>query len=153
MHRLLVALKSVQSLIWVDKQCFYIDNYDFKVLGLYMSAFWSYFHLSQIKETNLFVPFGCFQWVYPYFHLLSPWWVVLSFLSLHFLFFLLFDFLVRNSPSWLSSSWYLQISVDHPRGKTNKGLSDRSFLPRNTVWAYSHGLCSHSIGNCGSPSL
>lgn len=55
MHRLLVALKSVQSLIWINKQCLYIDNYDVKVLGFYMNAFWTYFHLSQIKETNLFV--------------------------------------------------------------------------------------------------
>lgn len=55
MHRLQVALKSVQSLIWVDKQCLYIGNYDVKVLGIYMSIFWSYFHLSQIKGTNLFL--------------------------------------------------------------------------------------------------
>lgn len=55
MHRLQVALKSVQSLIWVDKQCLYIGNYDVKVLGIYMNIFWSYFHLSQIKGTNLFL--------------------------------------------------------------------------------------------------
>lgn len=55
MHRLQVVLKSVQSFIWVDKQYLYIGNYDVKVLGIYMSIFWSYFHLSQIKETNLFL--------------------------------------------------------------------------------------------------
>lgn len=55
MHRLQVVLKSVQSLIWVDKQYLYIGNYDVKVFGIYLSIFWSYFHLSQIKETNLFL--------------------------------------------------------------------------------------------------
>lgn len=75
-------------------------------------------------------------------------WGFLSLPTLTFPCFPLFVFLVRNSLLWPGLSWYLHISTDHPKDRTNKGPSDQSFSSGDTVWTYDRGLRNH-----GSPSL